>query len=228
MCSVPPSSSSYLQRIGRAGRRDGNAVTITMAAASPRDIAYFGEPLELLDGPIEPPGVFLNASAVLERQLTSFCLDNWARTCIDNPDAVPRTVQKVLDAVEQRDESKFPYTFFEYTRQNAPALFERFTSALQDSLSDDSREYLQEFLAGNPDGLPEFRLRVLRRLEQVVRERRSLSANIERRRKQIKADEREPQDERIVALIEQQKRERERPQAAAWIDQPARDLRIPH
>ncbi len=208
MCSVPPSSSSYLQRIGRAGRRDGNAVTITMAAASPRDIAYFGEPLELLDGPIEPPGVFLNASAVLERQLTSFCLDNWARTCIDKPDAVPRTVQKVLDAVEQCDESKFPYTFFEYTRQNAPALFERFTAALQDSLSDDSREYLQEFLAGKPDGLPEFRLRVLRRLEQVVRERRSLSANIERRRKQIKDDEREPEDERILALIEQQKRER--------------------
>ena len=26
---------------------------------------------------VDPPGVFLNASAVLERQLTAFCLDNW-------------------------------------------------------------------------------------------------------------------------------------------------------
>ena len=32
LCSVPPSQSNYLQRIGRAGRQDGNAFVLTVAA----------------------------------------------------------------------------------------------------------------------------------------------------------------------------------------------------
>ena len=37
-CSVPPSSASYLQRIGRSGRRDGNAVNVTVANGNPHDL----------------------------------------------------------------------------------------------------------------------------------------------------------------------------------------------
>ncbi|MGU0162007.1 helicase-related protein [Escherichia coli] len=31
LCSVPPAQANYLQRIGRAGRKDGNALNITVA-----------------------------------------------------------------------------------------------------------------------------------------------------------------------------------------------------
>ena len=56
----------------------------------------------MLAGRIEPPGVFLNAPAVLERQLTAFCLDGWAATVLPD-DAVPRTLRHVIDNVESRE-----------------------------------------------------------------------------------------------------------------------------
>ena len=100
LCSVPPAQANYLQRIGRAGRRDGNAFTATVATGQPHDLYFYAEPLAMLAGRIEPPGVFLNAPAVLERQLTAFCLDGWAGTGLPE-DAVPRTIRHVLDNVEQ-------------------------------------------------------------------------------------------------------------------------------
>jgi hypothetical protein len=89
LCSVPPSQASYLQRIGRTGRRDGNAFTLTVANGRPHDLYFYAQPLEMLAGVLEPPGCFLSASAVLERQFTAFCFDNWVQTGID-AQALPR------------------------------------------------------------------------------------------------------------------------------------------
>ena len=76
LCSVPPSQASYLQRVGRAGRRDGNAMVVTLAdGASPHDLYFYEEPLEMMAGRVEPPGVFLQAAEVLRRQLLASCLD---------------------------------------------------------------------------------------------------------------------------------------------------------
>ena len=38
LCSVPPAQTNYLQRIGRAGRRDGNALALTIANGRPHDL----------------------------------------------------------------------------------------------------------------------------------------------------------------------------------------------
>ena len=100
LCSVPPAQANYLQRIGRAGRRDGNAFTATVATGQPHDLYFYADPLAMLAGRIDPPGVFLNAPAVLERQLTAFCLDGWAATGLAE-DAVPRIIRQVVDNVEQ-------------------------------------------------------------------------------------------------------------------------------
>ena len=179
LCSVPPGQANYIQRIGRAGRRDGNAFALTLAAAAPHDLYFYSEPLEMLDGAIDPPGVFLDASAVLERQLTSFCLDNWAETC-DGPDAVPRKLGTVLDHVESSTAGVFPNTFFEYIERRVDFLFERFLEVFRSSLSDDSKDYLRVFLAGELGGLPELRARITVRLEQVVNERASIRKELVR------------------------------------------------
>src|SRR5690606_10382126 len=53
LCSVPPSQASFLQRVGRAGRRDGNAVVVTLAdGASPHDLYFYEQPLEMMAGQV--------------------------------------------------------------------------------------------------------------------------------------------------------------------------------
>ena len=207
LCSVPPSQANYIQRVGRAGRRDGNALTVTLASAAAHDLYFFAEPLEMLAGSIDPPGVFLDASAVLERQLTSYCLDNWAADCGD-PDAVPGKVRALLDNVEAEGESGFPYPFFAYTANHAEGLFEGFEQAFNDSLSEDSREYLRAFLMGKPDTVPELRLRILNRLSQVILVRRSIRREIDRLSKSARRLRRGPQDEATQEDLRQCLRER--------------------
>ena len=48
MCSVPPAPKNYLQRTGRAGRQDGNALTVTVATGQPHDLFFYAEPLDML------------------------------------------------------------------------------------------------------------------------------------------------------------------------------------
>src|SRR5918999_4645502 len=74
LCSVPPTQASYLQRVGRAGRRDGNALTTTLAEGnSPHDLYFFEDVREMIAGEVTPPGIFLKAAEVLRRQLAAFC-----------------------------------------------------------------------------------------------------------------------------------------------------------
>ena len=104
MCSAPPAPVNWVQRTGRAGRRDGNALTLTVATGQPHDLYYYTEPMEMLGSRIDPPGVFLNAPAVLERQLTAFCLDCWVAGGVDEG-AVPRTIRR---GAEQRRTDEHP------------------------------------------------------------------------------------------------------------------------
>ncbi|MCV5579390.1 helicase, partial [Escherichia coli] len=108
LCSVPPAQANYLQRIGRSGRKDGNALNITVAEGNPHDQFFFEEPLEMMQGQVQAPGVFLNATAILERQLAAFCMDNWVKTGVSES-AICKNVKQMLDELEFGRKSGFPY-----------------------------------------------------------------------------------------------------------------------
>ena len=194
LCSMPPTQANYLQRIGRAGRRDGNAFTVTLATARAHDLFFYEEPLKMLDGAVAPPGVFLNASAVLERQLTAFCLDNWAADCGD-PDAVPRKVGFVFDAVRDRSDGAFPYTFFRYAAQHAERLNRDFEGLFEDDLTEDSKQHLRRFLKGGSADGRTLSLRILGRIEEVNRELDSLRSETDRLQRKIRELKNGPSDE---------------------------------
>lgn len=76
LCSIPPSTASYLQRIGRAGRSTGTALIVSVVNQRPHDLFFYGRPAEMLRGKVDPPGCWLDASAVLVRQYLAYGFDS--------------------------------------------------------------------------------------------------------------------------------------------------------
>ncbi|WP_299018076.1 DEAD/DEAH box helicase [uncultured Photobacterium sp.] len=95
LCSIPPSTASYLQRIGRAGRKTGTALVLSVINQRPHDLFFFARPHELLCGDVEPPGCWLDASAVLVRQYLAFCFDQGVRYCVLTD--IPATGKQLVD-----------------------------------------------------------------------------------------------------------------------------------
>jgi DEAD/DEAH box helicase domain-containing protein len=79
LCSIPPTAASYLQRIGRAGRKTGTALVLSIINQRPHDLFFYARPQALLAGEIDPPGCWLDASAMLVRQYLAFCFDRAVR-----------------------------------------------------------------------------------------------------------------------------------------------------
>lgn len=172
LCSVPPSQASYLQRVGRAGRRDGNAFTTTLAdGSSPHDLYFFEETHEMMAGEVAPPGVFLRAAEVLRRQLFAFCLDDWVASQ-SSMTALPEKTSVALDAVEQASQGRFPYTFCAHVLTHEPRLFSAFMAMLGSDGDATVQKRLQDFMQGqgDSDGL---RSRLLKSLEELVEERKT-------------------------------------------------------
>lgn len=192
LCSVPPAQANYLQRIGRAGRRDGNALAVTIAAGQRHDLYFYAVPEEMMAGQVSPPGVFLQAMAVLERQLIAFCFDRWVATGID-ASAIPKALQTILDTVESGRTEGFPHNLLDYTEIHAATLLKGFLDLFPD-LDPDGARHLREFLFG---GKAEGGLawRILNRLNELAQTRKSLKSRVDGLKKRIAQLESQPADE---------------------------------
>lgn len=76
--SVPPLTSNFLQRVGRAGRSSGSALIVNFAQSKAHDLFYYGEPKDMMEGEIATPGCYLEAKEILYRHYLAYCLDNWS------------------------------------------------------------------------------------------------------------------------------------------------------
>lgn len=209
LCSVPPNQASFLQRIGRAGRRDGNAMTTTLAdGSSPHDLYFFAETQEMLSGDVAPPGVFLQAAEVLRRQLFAFCMDDWVAS-LANDKALPENTSLALDAMEQVKQDRFPYLFCDHVLKHEQRLFDAFVALLAGDIDDVVRTRLWNFMQGQgeADGL---RTRSLKALQELLEERRSYKKRKdELDRSKTKLQQR-PQDDATREEMDELLRERDK------------------
>lgn len=198
LASVPPEPANYLQRIGRAGRRDGNAMVGTVVTGTAHDLYFFSDPREMLQGQVTPPGCYLDAAAILRRQLLAYSLDRWVASGLDHL-AVPRKLKPVLDAVEKASAGiipeQFPYTWLGWVQAQQIDLLERFCALFGEALLPASRRDLGLFLLSPADGGGEgafdapfaapFAEELLARLRDLVAERKRLGAEARKLRERF-------------------------------------------
>ena len=209
LCSVPPNQASFLQRIGRAGRRDGNAMTTTLADGnSPHDLYFFAETEEMIAGEVTPPGVFLQAAEVLRRQLFAFCMDDWVAS-LKNTNGLPEKTSQALDAVAQAKLDRFPYLFCDYVLAHEDRLFESFMALLAGDVDEVVRGRLLDFMQGQGevDGL---RTRLMKALEELLEERKAYKKRKEELDKAKTRAQQGPQDDSTRDLINNLLRERDK------------------
>lgn len=199
---VPPNQANFIQRVGRAGRLDGNAAVFTIADASPdgHDQYFFSNPMAMLQGAVEAPAIYLGAAEVLRRQIYAFFFDHWVAE--ETPD-VPERLSEALDQVARQDGDirRFPFNYLDFVNRREPELFDAFCRMLGNNLSPETREKLEGFIAGS-EQQKNLRTRFLAFFEEMVSERESWKVG----RKQINGElarlRKRPEDEQTRNEIE--------------------------
>lgn len=75
LTNAPPSPSNYLQRAGRAGRRnEGSTLVVTMTGHAPHDAMLFRNPAWAFEAPGLPPRVRLDREVVVQRHVNALLL----------------------------------------------------------------------------------------------------------------------------------------------------------
>lgn len=216
LCGMPPGQAQFLQRVGRAGRRDGNAFCLVLADANARGMYFYAAPEEMLGGNVEPPRVFLHAAAVLERQLVAFCLDSWILDVHPENANVPKQAHRCLNAVAPGKENAalFPFNFLSYVQTWKRTLINTFLTMFRDDLADDepTREALRAFIMGASTSAPfqkaPFYVRLLDVFQDRLKLRDSYREQLEALKKVIAELEAKPADSSFESQLKERRYER--------------------
>lgn len=221
LCSVPPAEASYLQRIGRAGRQNGNALCLTVANARPHDQFFYQKPENMFSGQGQTPGIFLRAASVLKRQFFAFALGRWL---LDGKEAkqVPEKLGEVLDRVARlgkeienrksdlnpKESVGFPVNFITWVDQyHGEAIFSQFRSLFVQGIDDQTEEELRVFLNGDGEE-PSFGRRFLLELLKDSKNRQALTESAKKINNRLSTLKKRVKDKNAEEEIEELKQER--------------------
>lgn len=172
LATVPPEAANYVQRVGRTGRRDGNSLNLTIAAARPHDLQYWEDPHPMLGGEVNVPGVHLAAIEVLKRQATAYALDRYVAEQKDEFDY--GRVASALNAIASKDPNHFLIRWFRFLDTGGGVLADEFLAMLPDQVRGLAHleEGLRTHLATAGEG--SLRVFVADRFEEARREKEAL------------------------------------------------------
>ena len=142
LAGVPPLPSNYQQRVGRAGRKTGNAFVLTLAHAENHDAHFFAQPRDMMSGAVDVPGCFLDAYEMVRRQLVAFAMD---RHAAERPAeaTIPRNLRDVLKAERAGSTEGFPRPLARFVDGEGRAILGAFLSRFPE-LSEGTRARLAE------------------------------------------------------------------------------------
>lgn len=127
LSSLPKTVAAYLQRVGRAGRLTGNALSLAYVSGRGQHLPTLGDPLSMINGEVRPPATYLQAEEILQRQFTAHLMDVMAR---DSGRAHPRRATAVFGS---SDSGTFLGDLIELCDSDPAGHVERFALTLQES-----------------------------------------------------------------------------------------------
>jgi ATP-dependent helicase YprA (DUF1998 family) len=139
LASLPSGPANYVQRAGRAGRRSGNALVLTMVGRTERDRYYLTDPTNMIAGQIVPPGCFLSAVEILRRQYLAHLIDLAARGRLPGVLPLPRRAHRLFGS------GGWLTTLAEAGQRDAARLVGRFLALFGDKVSRPAAEQLRQF-----------------------------------------------------------------------------------
>ena len=148
LTSLPSSTASYLQRVGRAGRQTGNALVLAVLPSRPLELQRMAEPLEMIAGDVVPPACYLDAAEILQRQYLAFLVDRSARAGA----VPPRTAGALLGS--GTGPSSWLGRLLAAARTAGAEPVEEFLALFADRLDKDSRAALREWAGVTEAGTP--------------------------------------------------------------------------
>lgn len=214
LSSIPPAQANYAQRAGRGGRKDGNALTVAIANAKPHDLYFYQDPMEMISGAVEPPKVFLKASAVLSRQFTAYCMDCWVKS---GTASIPKDVGACLAKLDETSKDRFPNNFLYYVQTNMAKLVRMFIQTFSvnpgsnEGLDENSIKDIKTFAMGEGTTKSPMHIKIYNEFYDLKKQRNGIQKSIKELRKMIKDLEAKPQDSSYDEQIKELKAE-----CAAW------------
>ncbi|RNL83012.1 DEAD/DEAH box helicase [Halostreptopolyspora alba] len=142
--SVPARPANYVQRVGRAGRRTGNALLLTLAGRRARERHYLADPTDMIAGPVQPPGSYPSAVEILRRQYAAHLVDLAARGRLGGVLPLPRRASALFG------ETGWLWSFTEAALHDGPRLAEEFLalfSGAGEPVGEEAATQLREYAA---------------------------------------------------------------------------------
>ena len=195
LASLPRTPASYLQRVGRAGRSDGNALVLAVLRPNARTAAFIKDPLSLIGGSIRPPAAYLRAGELLARQLVAFTLDNTLGGMLPRPPSFFTDIVKQWKAAHSHrtiigapaPEPCWIKVLADYVRDHAETIVEDFLSLFppEVSASEQTRQHLLDHchlrLRSQLENAVEHRIHEEKQLEDRLEQARDILNDLEDR-----------------------------------------------
>ncbi len=148
LASLPTSVSSYLQRVGRAGRLTGNSLVLAFVRGRGEHLPKLHDPLSVINGEVRPPATFLDAEEILQRQYVAHLVDRFARRS-DRPHP-----KDAIQALGKVDPGSFIGELIEDATDNSNLYLSEFFAQFAGNLTQESFDQLTGWAGEQSDGEP--------------------------------------------------------------------------
>lgn len=99
--NVPPETSNYIQRAGRAGRRTSSAAfSVTFSRRSSHDMTFFQNPEQIIAGKINAPILEIDNEKIAQRHLNSIVVAWFFK---ERPEFFTDDTRRIIEAIGEHD-----------------------------------------------------------------------------------------------------------------------------